>query len=76
MSLFEKIFGRQPMPPRREETTFRLLSDYRPVFRTWGGELYEDGLVRASIDAKARNIAKMQIVIQGSAKPVLQTRLK
>lgn len=76
MSLFDKIFGRDTTPPRREETYFRLLSDYRPVFHTWGGELYEDGLVRSSIDAKARNIAKLQIVVQGSAKPVLQTQLR
>ncbi len=76
MSLFDKIFGRNTTPPRREETTFRLLSDYRPVFRTWGGELYEDSLVRSSIDAKARNIAKLQVVIQGKAKPTLQTQLR
>ena len=76
MSLFDKIFGRDTTPPRREETTFRLLSDYRPVFHTWGGELYEDSLVRASIDAKARNIAKLQITIQGNAKPKLQTALR
>ena len=77
MSLFEKIFGpKDPTPPRREATSFQLLSDYRPVFRTWGGELYEDSLVRSSIDAKARNIAKLQIVIQGEAKPKLRTQLR
>ena len=76
MGLFDKIFGRDTTPPRREETTFRLLSDYRPVFRTWGGELYEDSLIRASIDAKARNVSKLQMVFQGSAKPKLMTQLK
>jgi HK97 family phage portal protein len=76
LGLFDKIFGRDTTPPRREETSFRLLSDYRPVFRTWGGELYEDSLVRASIDAKARNISKLQMVIQGSAKPKLMTQLR
>ena len=76
MSLFDKIFGRDTTPPRQEQTSFQLLSDYRPVFRTWGGKLYEDGLVRSSIDAKARNVAKLQIVIQGEAKPKLQTQLR
>ena len=76
MGLFDKIFGRDTTPPRREETSFRLLSDYRPVFRTWGGELYEDSLVRASIDAKARNVSKLQMVFQGSAKPKLVGSLK
>ncbi len=76
MGLFDKIFGRDTTPPRLEETTFRLLSDYRPVFKTWGGELYEDSLVRASIDAKARNVSKLQMVFQGSAKPKLMTQLR
>lgn len=76
MGLFDKIFGRDVTPPRQEQTSFQLLSDYRPVFHTWGGELYEDSLVRSSIDAKARNVAKLQIVIQGEAKPKLQTQLR
>lgn len=76
MGLFEKIFGRDTAPPRREETTFKLLSGYKPAFRTWGGELYEEELVRAAIDANARNTAKLRIIIQGEAKPKLQTQLK
>lgn len=76
MGLFEKIFGRDTAPPRREETTFKLLSGYKPAFRTWGGELYEEELVRAAIDANARNTAKLRIIIQGEAKPKLQTQLR
>lgn len=76
MGLFEKIFGRDTAPPRREETTFKLLSGYKPVFRTWGGELYEEELVRAAIDGNARNTAKLRIIIQGEAKPKLQTQLR
>lgn len=76
MGLFEKIFGRDTAPPRREETTFKLLSGYKPVFRTWGGELYEEELVRSAIDANARNTAKLRIIIQGESKPKLQTQLR
>jgi hypothetical protein len=76
MGLFDKIFGRNTTPPRREGSAFELLSDYRPAFRTWGGELYEEELVRAAIDANARNTAKLRIVIQGEAKPKLQTQLR
>ena len=76
MGLFEKIFGRDTAPPRREETTFKLLSGYKPVFRTWGGELYEEELVRAAIDGNARNTAKLRIIIQGESKPKLQTQLR
>lgn len=78
MSLFDKLFGREAKiePPRREEYAFRLLDGYRPVFRSWSGELYEQELVRAAIDAKARHISKLDVKISGSAKPNLQTKLK
>ena len=50
MSLFEKIFGpKEPAQARQPATVFRLLSSYRPVFRSWGGELYEDELIRDSL---------------------------
>lgn len=75
MGLFEKIF-KPAEKPRSGETAFRLLSDYRPIFRSWRGELYEDGLVRASIDALARSASKLQVAVQGAAKPTLQTRIR
>lgn len=78
MSLFDKIFGRQVKeePPRRDERIFRLLDGYRPVFRNWSGELYEDELVRAAIDAKARHISKLKVEVVGTAKPSLQAKLR
>lgn len=78
MSLLDKIFGRQVKeePPKRDERIFRLLDGYRPVFRNWGGELYEDELVRAAIDAKARHISKLKVEVIGSAKPSLQAKLR
>lgn len=77
MSLFDKLFGReaQAEPPRREEHVFKLLDGYRPVFRSWGGELYEQELVRAAVDAKARHISKLDVKVIGSAKPALRNRL-
>ena len=78
MSLFDKIFGRQVKaePPRYEEHAFRLLNGYKPVFRSWSGELYEQELVRAAVDAKARHISKLDVQVIGSAKPSLQAKLK
>lgn len=78
MSLFDKIFGRQVKaePPRYEEHSFRLLNGYKPVFRSWSGELYEQELVRAAVDAKARHISKLDVQVIGSAKPSLQAKLK
>ena len=78
MSLFDKIFGRQikDEPPRHEEHVFRLLNGYRPVFHSWSGELYEQELVRAAVDAKARHISKLDVQVIGTAKPSLQAKLK
>lgn len=78
LSLLDKIFGRQVKeePPRHDERIFRLLDGYRPVFRNWNGELYEDELVRAAIDAKARHISKLKVEVVGTAKPSLQAKLK
>lgn len=77
MGLFDRIFGpkNQPTPPANAEF-FKLLSGYRPVFHTWSGQLYESELIRAAIDAKARHISKLDIVINGTAKPGLRSKLK
>ena len=78
MGLFDKLFGRdKDLTPRyNEEKVFRLLSGYTPVFHTWSGELYESELIRAAIDARARHISKLDVTVQGTAKPQLRNRLK
>ena len=78
MSLFDKLFGRDKdlEPTHQEEKYFRLLDGYRPVFHSWSGELYESELVRAAIDARARHVSKLDITVQGTAKPALQNQLK
>ena len=59
MSLFEKIFkkDRESEKALHHYTVFRELNGYKPVFHSWGGEIYEVELVRAAIDARARHIA-------------------
>lgn len=78
MSLFEKLFGRDKdlEPTYQEQKVFRLLSGYTPVFHTRGGELYESELIRAAIDARARHISKLEITVNGTAKPSLQSKLR
>lgn len=75
MGVFEKIFG-----ARRERVNanayFKMLNGYAPAFSSWSGKIYESGLVRAAINAKASHISKMSVKIAGSAKPTLQTRLR
>ena len=78
MGLFEKLFPNRTQEREREKvySAFKLLNGYTPVFRTWRGSIYESELVRAAIDAKSRHRSKLQMTIQGSAKPSLQTKLK
>ena len=78
MGLFDKIFGRdKDLTPRRgEEKWFRLLNGYTPVFHSYNGELYESELIRAAIDARARHISKLEVTVNGTAKPSLQSKLR
>lgn len=78
MSLFDRIFAywRSRGDRMIAHDTFKLLNGYTPVWHSWGGEIYESELVRAAIDARARHISKLQITIQGTAKPSLQSKLR
>lgn len=74
MGLFDILF---PKKKRLVEQNFwQTLTAYRAAFTTWNGELYESELVRAVIDAIARNTAKLAVTFSGSAKGKLKTRLK
>ena len=77
MGLFEKIFGDRPRP--RNETMlseFRVLNGYTPRFTSFSGGLYESELVRSAIHARATHISKLRVETRGSARPVLQNRLR
>lgn len=78
MSLFDRIFAYWKSRGDRmvAHDTFKLLNGYTPVWHSWGGEIYESELVRAAIDARARHISKLQITVQGTAKPSLQSKLR
>lgn len=82
MGLLEKIFKKKPnnndaRPQLQEaESYFKTLTAYQPSFTSWRGQIYESLIVRAAIDARARHIGKLKVSIRGSARPLLQTRLK
>lgn len=80
-NLFQKIFKPKENKEaekviREANTSFKLLNGYTPRFTTWQGAIYESGLVRSAIDARARNISKLKIEILGAAQPQLQTLLR
>lgn len=78
MGLFEKVFkkDRESEKAMNSYTVFTELNGYKPVFRTWGGEIYESELVRAAIDAKARHCSKLLPTFYGSARPSLVAKMK
>ena len=77
MGLFDWLFRDEQVEAAHEaKGYFTTLTAYRPHFSTWRGEIYESELVRAAIDARARNISKLKVEILGSAKPTLQTQLR
>ncbi len=75
MGLFSKIFKR-PEPQGQPDGFFQTLTAYTPIFTTWGGRIYESELVRAAIHARATHISKLNVAVQGSGKPKLQTKLR
>lgn len=80
MSLFEKIF-RPKVATKSDEAKdkairFIELSNYTPAFTDWKGAIYEDALVRAAIDARARHISKLKVELRGTAQPSLQSKMR
>lgn len=76
MALFDFLFKNRPKPRGEYHGVFKLLNGYEPHFTSFGGSIYEEQLVRASIDAIARNVSKLRVTVSGSAKPALQNKLK
>lgn len=76
MGLFEKIFGNRPKPRGRYEDAFKMLNGYTPRFTSYGGEVYEMELIRSAINARATNISKLKVEIDGTARPALRAKMK
>ena len=76
MGLFDWLFGNRPKEHGRYEGSFRMLNGYVPRFTSWQGEIYESELVRASINALATHLSKLDVNTYGAARPALQRKLK
>lgn len=74
MGLFEKLFPKHT-GYFADQGYWKTLTAYTPVFTTRSGSAYESELVRAAIDSRSRHIGKLNIVVQGSAKQSLATKL-
>ena len=76
MSLFDWLFGNRPKEQGKFEGSFKMLNGYTPHFTNFSGEIYESELVRASINALATHISKLDVKTFGAARPALQRKLK
>jgi len=76
LGLFDWLFKKAPEPAGEFQGTWKMLNGYEPQFTTFGGNIYESELVRASIDAIARHISKLSVQTQGAARPALQNKLR
>jgi len=54
------IFGRRPKREQQIQTQLRMLNGFAPVFTTFSGDAYDSDVVRAAVDAIARNAAKLK----------------
>lgn len=59
-SLYNMIFGNKPAQPGNEATQLKVLNGYTPVFTAFGNDAYNSDVVRSTIDAIARNTAKLK----------------
>ena len=75
MGLFDFLFGKRPKPTGQYQD-FKMLTGYAPHFSQWGGDAYQNELVRAAIGARATHISKLKVETQGSARRALQAKLK
>ena len=75
MGLFEKLFPRYAAA-RQAKGYFKTLTAYQPMFTSWNGAIYESGLVRSAIDARARHISKLSVSFTGTAQKSLQAKMK
>ena len=76
MGLFDWLFGNRPKEQGKYEGSFKMLNGYTPHFSNFSGEIYESELVRASINALATHISKLDVKTFGAARPALQRKLK
>lgn len=76
MGLFDAFFKNRPKPAGKYEGIYRMLTGYSPRFSSYTGNLYEQELIRAIINARATHISKLHVEIQGAARPALRSKLQ
>ena len=76
MGLFDIFLKNRPRTPDTAPASFTMINGNTPKFAPFGKEVYQSELVRASINARATHISKLNIQLMGAARPALQTKIK
>ena len=76
MGLFDIFLKNRPRTPDTAPASFTMINGNTPKFAPFGKEVYQSELVRASINARATHISKLNIQLMGAARPALQTKMK
>lgn len=74
MSIFDSIFKSRRKPPQKMGRV-GMLDYYNAVFTNWHGEIYENDLVRAAIETRARHMSKLKAQFVGDAKLPIKNAL-
>ena len=76
MGLFDFFLKNRPKVENNIKVQpFKMFNGYEPKFTSFGGDIYEQELVRAAINARAVHVSKLKFDILGSARPALQNKL-
>ena len=76
MKLTDLLFKNRPKTPNRAPEGFAMVNGHQAHFTKWGGEIYQNELIRAAVNARATHISKLNVQMLGAARPALQTKMK
>ena len=69
MGILDKLFGSKKDKDVRPASSFRTITEFQPMFAAWNGDMYEQQLVRATIERIATSCAKLEPHVLGTARP-------
>ena len=76
MGLFDIFLKRRPATPDRAPDSFAMINGHKAHFEAFGKNVYQSELVRAAIHARATHISKLNVQIEGAARPALRSKMK
>ncbi len=69
MGILDKLFGSKQNVDARSAPQFGTVTGLQPQFTSWNGEMYQQQLVRATIERIAMAVSKLEPSVAGTARP-------